>query len=463
MIQTPKSVEAFTTRRRFSRRRGGFWEFLILVSFLVAAVIIAQFYFASKKPVAAPAMVQAPPPPVLTPVAPSPAPMAPVRPVMATPPPPAAQSELSVATLPHAPPAMPECKKLEEELRIAREANAAAQVDLDAARKDCVSRLHQSPNYLAAKGEVDAKRQQKDAAAQKLHEDDRAGLDINEDQADLDSASKDWIAAAAKLTQIENDWTANDSQVAEKQRIVAGTSADQQRVEDQLCGEIRKAVLRCAGGDGCAVQAVRLDAARNIVTVELAPTPQEDTGAMADSALRQIGQVLEFVMYKSAFDWNAVLFPVLVDYHGKKAVEFQAEYLRQDVDEANFSVIDRRHFDNLALVKLAVDIWLSPVVDDMQGRRRENVNLPAEPAAYREGPAAASVNESLDTLFIGGYTQRDGSDCPITWVWRTHVEAEAASYTGIIPRRMAMPPLYSKTGLPGAILTQPMDPLIPRN
>ncbi len=397
------------------------------------------------------------------PVAPPAAPVAPVRPVMATPPPAAAQSELSVATLPHAPPAMPECKKLEEELRIAREANAAAQVDLEAARKQSVERLHGSADYLQAKADADAKRQQKDVAVQKLHEDDRAGLDINQDQTDLDSASKEWIAAAAKLTQVENDWMASDSAVAEKQRIVAGTSADQQRVEDQLCGEIRKAVLRCADGDGCAVQAVRLDSAREIVTVELTPTPQDDTGAMADAALRQIGQVLEFTMYKSAFDWNAVLFPVLVDYHGKQAVEFQAEYLRQDVDEANFSVIDPRHFNNLALVKLAVDIWLSPVVDDMQGRRRVNVNLPAEPAAYREGPAVTSMNESLDTLFIGGYTRRDGSDCPITWVWRTHVEAATASYTGIIPRRVAMPPLYSKTGLPGAVLTQPMNPLIPPN
>jgi hypothetical protein len=168
-------------------------------------------------------------------------------------------------------------------------------------------------------------------------------------------------------------------------------------------------------------------------------------------------------MFKSQFDWDVTLFSVYANYRGKTAVEFQPMYLRHDVDEANFALIDRKNFDNLALVKLAMDVWLSPVVDDMQGRPRVNVNLPAQPAAYREGPPAASLNETLDTLFIGGYTRTDGSYCPITWVWRTHTEAETASYTAIIPRRMSMPPLYSKTGLPGAILTQPPGSLSPPN
>jgi hypothetical protein len=99
----------------------------------------------------------------------------------------------------------------------------------------------------------------------------------------------------------------------------------------------------------------------------------------------------------------------------------------------------------------------------MQGGERVSRNVPAQTAAYREGPRTETVKEMLDSLVIGGYLREDGSYCPVTLVYRTHVEPTTSSYTAIIPRRMAMPPLYSKTGLPGAIVTQPPDPLIPPN
>jgi hypothetical protein len=180
---------------------------------------------------------------------------------------------------------------------------------------------------------------------------------------------------------------------------------------------------------------------------------------MADAAFRQMGRILEFGLYKSQFTWIVAKFPVFADYYNTKAIEFQPAYLKSDVDQAHFDRIDHVHFDDLALVHLSCGIWLSPVVDEMQ--RFEKLSISSEGVvAYREG-AAAQTAQTMDTLTIGGYTRDDGSYCPTTVVIQKHVEPETSSYTAIIPHKMIMPPLYSKTGFPGAILTQPPNPMLP--
>jgi hypothetical protein len=81
----------------------------------------------------------------------------------------------------------------------------------------------------------------------------------------------------------------------------------------------------------------------------------------------QIGNTLENVLYQSPFMWTMAKFTVYVDYAGKPEVEFQARYRRSEVDKANFAQLDRQVFDDQGLLNLADTVWLSPVVDEMQG------------------------------------------------------------------------------------------------
>ena len=158
-------------------------------------------------------------------------------------------------------------------------------------------------------------------------------------------------------------------------------------------------------------------------------------------------------MYRALFTRETAKFTVFAEYRGRQAVEFQARYRRSAVDEARFAQIDRGYFDDLALINLADRVWLSPVVDEMQGR--STLESEAQPAAYRQPAAPTEAGQRFDTLVIGGYLREDGSACPLTYVRRPHVEPETTSLMPIIPRRTPMP-LTSKYPSP-LILTHPPD------
>jgi hypothetical protein len=427
------------------------WDFLIFASILVTAVIVARMYIAPKAPIAAPPVVirDVPPPPVQQ-AAPAPAPAPVVTPSVAAPVP---EAQLRMVALPHPPPAAPQCKIVERQLRVALEAAAMAQADVESARKTCLDELGKSREYLDAKADVRARNRAKDAAAEKLRRDNQAGADTDQDEKDLGSASQEWIAAAAKLTAMENDAIAADSTVSQKRKILAATSADAQRLRQKLDDLVTGSIVQCVVGEDYTIRAVTLDTATWTINSEMAPKKHADAGVMADAAMRGIGKILERAMCNAPFTWETAKFTVFADYKGRAAVEFQARYRRSAVEEARFDRIDRGYFDDLALINLADRVWLSPVVDEMQGR------LTAQPAAYQQPMDPAAAGPRFDTLLIGGYLREDGSTCPLMYVRRPHVEPETTSLTPIIPRRTPMP-LYSKSP-PPSIFTHPPDLMSP--
>jgi len=442
-----------------NRRRAGagMWDFLIFVSILVAALIAARFYFPSKVPVAAP-------PPVVVQNAPAvPAPEAAPAPAPAqvdapSAPAPAPEARLGLVALPHPPPPIPQCKIVERQLLVALEAASLAQADVDAARKTCLDELRGSREYLDARADAQARTRAKDAAQEKLRQDNQAGADTDQDEKDLSSASQDWIAAAAKLTAMENDAIAADSTVTAKQKIVAATSADSQRLRQKLGDLVTAAIVQCVEGEDYTIRAVTLDTATSTINSEMASKQHADAGMMADAAMRGIGKILEGAMCKAPFTWETAKFTVYADYKGRQAVEFQARYRRSAVDRAGFARIDRGYFDDLALINLADRIWLSPVVDEMQGR--STAESTAQPAAYRQPADETAAGQRFDTLLIGGYLREDGSTCPLTYVRRPHVEPQTTSLTPIVPRRVPMP-LGAKSPPPDLILNHPPDLMLP--
>ena len=437
------------------------WDFLIFVSILVAALIAARFYFPSKVPVAAP-------PPVVVQNAPAvPAPEAAPAPAPAqvdapSAPAPAPEARLGLVALPHPPPPIPQCKIVERQLLVALEAASLAQADVDAARKTCLDELRGSREYLDARADAQARTRAKDAAQEKLRQDNQAGADTDQDEKDLSSASQDWIAAAAKLTAMENDAIAADSTVTAKQKIVAATSADSQRLRQKLGDLVTAAIVQCVEGEDYTIKAVTLDTATWTINSEMASRKHAEAGVMADAAMRGIGKVLERAMCNASFTWETAKFTVFADYKGRQAVEFQARYRRSAVDKARFAGIDRGYFDDLALIDLADRVWLSPVVDEMQGRlTAETKGEPgAQPAAYREPADGTAAGQRFDTLLIGGYMREDGSTCPLTYVRRPHVEPQTTSLTPIVPRRVPMP-LGAKSPPPDLILNHPPDLMLP--
>ncbi|MGD0767673.1 MAG: hypothetical protein ABSB42_05685 [Tepidisphaeraceae bacterium] len=438
----------------------GMWDFLIFVSILVTALIAARIYFPSKVAVVAPppVVIQNVPPPPVQEAAPAPEPAQVVAPSA---PAPAPEARLKMVALPHAPPPAPACKIVERQLRVALEAASLAQGDAESARKTCLEELGRSREYLDAKADVQARNRAKDAAEEKLRRDNQAGADTDQDEKDVSGASQEWIAAAAKLTAMENEAIAADSTVAEKQKIAAATSADAQRMSRKLNDLVAGAIVQCVEGEDYTIKAVTLDTATWTINSEMASRKHAEAGVMADAAMRGIGKVLERAMCNASFTWETAKFTVFADYKGRQAVEFQARYRRSAVDKARFAGIDRGYFDDLALIDLADRVWLSPVVDEMQGRlTAETKGEPgAQPAAYREPADGTAAGQRFDTLLIGGYVREDGSTCPLTYVRRPHVEPETTSLTPIIPRRTPMP-LYSKFPSP-LISTHPPDLMWP--
>jgi len=433
------------------------WDFLIFVSILVAALIAARFYFPSKVPVAAPppVVIQDVPTPPVPEAAPAPAPVQVDTPSA---PAPAPEARLGLVALPHPPPPIPECKIVERQLRVALEAAAMAQADVESARKTCLDELRRSREYLDARADAQARNRAKDAAQEKLRQDNQAGADTDQDEKDLSRASQDWIAAAAKLTAMENDAIASDSAVREKQKILAATSADAQRLRQKLNDLVTAAIVQCVAGEDYTIKTVTVDTATWTINSEMASQKHADAGVMADAAMRGIGKILDGAMCKAPFTWETAKFTVFADYKGRQAVEFQARYRRSAVDRARFARIDRGNFDDLALINLADRVWLSPVVDEMQGR--SPAESMAQPAAYRQPADATAAGQRFDTLLIGGYLREDGSSCPLTYVRRPHVEPQTTSLTPIIPRRVAMP-LITKSAPPDMVLNHPPDLMLP--
>jgi hypothetical protein len=439
------------------RRLGaGARDFLIFLALFACGFLVYRLFFAAKPPAPAPAPVivqNVPPPPATPPVIqPPPAPKAAPIVVAA----PAAPPKASFKIAPSLPEKEPESKIVERDLRIALQAAIKSNDFITNETKACRDRVHHSPEFLALKADADAKKSAKDAAAEKLRQDNASGADTDEDVKNLQAASTDWIAAAAKLTSAENDALAADTALTEKEAIYDSASADVHRLKAKLIAEISKAVDDSATDPDCTVRSVNLDPWTWSLVIQLQPRPQPDSAVMADAAVTQIGNILENALCQSPFSWTKAKFTVFSIYKGQSAVEFQARYDYREIAGANFDRLHPKYFDDQGVLNLADRIWLSPVIDSMQNRSQIVL------AAAKESPGKIPHGDTTryDTLVVGGYQRADGSKCPLVFISRPHIDP-TTSLMPIIPRKSTMPPSYSATPMPDSVVAHVPDLMTP--
>jgi hypothetical protein len=414
---------------------------VIFLSLLVGAFLVYRIFFASKPAAVAPA-------PVIVQNVPPPAP--PV--VVTTPPPAPALPRPSFKVAPSLPEKEPEARVTERELRISLEATIKSSEFITKEKKLCLDRVHHSVEYLALNVDVDAKKTAKEAVSEKLRQDNASGADTDQDVKDLKAASTDWIAAAAKLTTMEDDALAADPALTEKEAVFNSAASDVERLKAKLIAEITQSINESATDPDCAVRSVKLDVTTWSIVTELDPKPQADSAVMADAAVTQIGNILQNSLCQSPFSWTKAKFAVYGKYDGKPAVEFQVRYDRQTVDAANFDRLHPKYFDDQGVLNLSDRVWLSPVIDTMQGRS------PALLAAVKERTGDA---QDYDTLFVGGYVRSDGSKCPLVYYIRPHVQPKSSLSGSVIPHKSPMPPSYSSTPMPGSVLDRLPDLMTP--
>jgi hypothetical protein len=445
-----------TSRRHFG---AGFWDFLIFVSLLVGAFVVYRVFFAPKPPLPAPAppIVQAVPPPAPPPVVVTPPPAPKPKPVV-TAAPSAPRPTFKVA--PPLPDKEPEVKITERDLRISLQAAITSCDFITREKSLCLDRLHHSAEYLALNADVDAKKSAKEAAADKLRQDNASGADTDQDTKDLKTTSADWIAVAAKLTTMENAALAADVALTQKESILKSASSDVDRLNAKLVAEIAQSIDDSATNPDCTVHSVKLDLTTWSIITELDPGPQEDSAVMADAAVSQIGNILENSLCQSPFGWTKAKFTVFVPYRGKPAVEFQLRYDRHAVDTANFDRLHPKYFDDQGVLNLADRTWLSPAVNSMQFHGQVAQAIEAADRERTQELQRAGAKVDFDILLVGGYRRPDGSMCP----WASITQPRAVPKAPPMPtgaHKPPMPPSYSSTPMPGSIVDHEPDLMTP--
>jgi hypothetical protein len=342
---------------------------VVVFVLLICGVGLAIQWFTRKPPIVqkviihdqtpAPIQQQAPAPVIVPPTAkpPPPAPVvAPARPVVAIP----------------VPPPLPEAQILEGQLHDAHAAADQATADLDAAKASAMQKIHNSPDYIAARTDLEMKKTAKDAAVEKLRNDDRNGEadNIDQDTENVRTTAADWLAASQQFHSLENQNVDADPGVVQKQQAYKDSLAVVADLQNRLTTDIQKRVTAAATDDQCAVQSFTYDVAAGTILAVMSPSQSLAPGESADRAIMQIGHILEKALHDAPFTWTTAVFRVYSIYNGSKAIEFQATYSRPAVDGANFAAIDRGPLmDDQGLVNLATDFWLSPLINLMQGPR----------------------------------------------------------------------------------------------
>jgi len=406
---------------------------------VVIAILIKVYLFPNKETPApvprAPVVEEDQPRPEPTKPKPAPPPVIVETPKAAPAPAPVVVAPRPVALPPPPPP--PLCQVLESQLNDARDALAQAQADVAAAKQASIAKAHQSPEYLAAKADADAKKQAKDEATATLHS---APNDSPTDEMKtaVAEASQGWLDALAKMADIENTAVADDPAVAQTQQALKDATAKANGVAMQLTDCVQSEITKASVPTRCPIADVSYDPSNSTVLVSLCPSQQLGRAAMADVAMTEIGNVLEKALHKSAYSWTSAIFRVYFEVNGNKAVEFQATYHRDAVDQANFASIDRAgYMDNQALVNLVADFWVSPLVNRAAPPPGQRYVTQADPGGVYPNPGYVVPGvggvAGYDVLVIGGYTAIGGPYRPPVYVRCPHD-----------PKRSSTPPPVPK-------------------
>ena len=218
-------------------------------------------------------------------------------------------------------------------LRIALEAAIQTEKDLAAARQAAIDNLHQSPDYLAMKADLEAKKKTKDDALGALRQDNMAGNDTDQDTANVRAASLAWAAQAGVVTNTEEATVAADPIVVRKIQDLKDLNVEIDDQQRQLEKYIYREIVSVCDRTYCQINDVRLDTGKWNIQVDMAPMSQDKPGAMADAALNNVGTVLE-TLSKSPFPWNNIQFRIFGEE--TNAVEYQLSYSHSDTADVKF-------------------------------------------------------------------------------------------------------------------------------
>jgi hypothetical protein len=412
---------------KYQQRSAGTREFVIFAVIVLGGACAWQWY-TRKPPIIQRVVVHdLPAPPPVQEVAPAPVVVVPApKPQPA----PVAAPAPQIVAIP-APPPTPESQILEGELTDAQAAAKQAKADLDATTATAVQQLHGSPDYIAAKSDVEAKKVAKDAAVEQLQKVTRDGDDIDTATANLRTAESDWLTATQKLNDLQNQNVAADPAVAQKQQALQIAMASVADLQKRLSTCIQNDMSAVAKDDQCPIKSFTYDPASASILAVLSPSRALTVGEAADRALIEIGHMLEKVLHNAPFTWDSAVFRVEEEYNGQRAAAFQVTYTRDGVDTANFATIDRgASLNDQGLINLAADFWLSPLINMMQDPRTISAAGAAVPfgeqaAAY--SPGVFNNGYSDDILVIGGYTRLDGTYCQPIYIHKKHGDKNRAN------------------------------------
>lgn len=416
--------------RHFGVGKGEILAFLVILG---AGIMVCVYL--NQKPKIVEKVVEAPPPPPAPVVQEAPPPPAPVE---APPPPPVVKPVVVVAPPPPPPP--PACVVIEEKLGNAQQAAAEAVNDITAAKQAALHRLYQSPDYIAAQSDLADKKKAKEVAAANLQKDEGVGAETENEITDIQATNNAWIQAAGVLVKMENDAATSDDVVNQKLEYLKQKNSEIADLQEQLGAYVSTKIAKVCNDADCTVDSVTVNAKQWSIDASLTPAERSISGAMADAAVVNIGSALEKVLHKAPFSWEMARFTVYSEFRKQKVAQFQLTYLRDAVDQADFSTIDRGHFDDNRLVNLAQSVWLSPLVDQMQGR-------PAPPDTIVRRPGITPL-QTMDTLVIGGYQRSDGSFCPAISISHPHIQTAIVSPGAPPPPRQSIPLGIDNNGNP---------------
>jgi hypothetical protein len=391
--------------------------------------------YLNQKPKVIERIVEAPPPapaPVVQEAPPPPPPK-----IEAPPPPPPAPKPVVVVA---PPPPPPECVIIEAKLRESQQAAAQTIADINAEKESAIQQLHQSQDYLAAKQDVVDKKKAKDDATAALEKDNDTNTDLDKGTADLKDASTAWIAATGALAKMENDALALDDAMGQKLQSLRETNQKIADLRKQMGEYVSREIVKVSNVADCPIESVTMDGKQWAIDAALVPADRPNPAAMADAAMYNVGAALEKVMHKAPFGWQIARFTVYGQFHKQKVVQFQLTYLRDAVDQADFATIDSGHFDNNRLVAIAQTVWLSPLIDQIQGR-------PAPPDTIVKQPGYTPP-PMMDTLMIGGYQRSDGSYCPAMSITRPHIQTTMIAPEAPPVRKQKLPLFLDSRGNP---------------
>jgi hypothetical protein len=272
--------------------------------------------------------------------APTPAPPPKIAPVV-TPPP--AQIRAEVEAPPQLPeivvmakPPVPACVAIEKRLKIALQAAIQTSKDIDAATQAALDRIHQSPDYLSAKADLEDKKKAKEDALNALRHDDAAGNDTDQDTANVQAASLAWATQSGVVTRLENEAVDNDETINRKLQDLKDLNFEIAKQQKQMEDYIYREIVSVCDRTACQINDVRLDPDRWNIQVDMTPENQSNPGAMADAALNNVGTVLE-TLSKSPIPWNEIRFRICGQT--SNIVQYQLTYSHGAIAEANFDLL----------------------------------------------------------------------------------------------------------------------------